>query len=120
MPDHITIGKKGEALAESYLKQSGYLLLERNWRSGRLEVDIIARIDKWVVFVEVKSRSTAVFGSPNEAVTNKKQQLLIKAANHYLLALEEEVECRFDVISIIDPEGEAKIEHIENAFYPMV
>ena len=70
--------------------------------------------------MEVKTRSSSAFGNPEEAVNLKKQQHLIDGADFYLNEKEIDLECRFDVISIIHNNKESKINHIKNAFYPEV
>jgi len=92
---HIALGKQGENLATEHLKSKGYEILHQNWRDGRSEVDIIARIGNDWVFVEVKTRETDYFGYPEEAVTKAKQKQLQKAANAYVEANPIEGEIRF-------------------------
>lgn len=118
MAQHNEIGQKGEALAVEQLRKKGYSILAENWRSGRNELDIVARIADTVVFVEVKTRSTAFFGDPSEAVSAAKQKRIIQAANDYLEACGLEFEARFDVISVIIHGGRITIDHMEGAFFP--
>lgn len=119
MADHNRLGEKGEKLAIDLLRNKGYSVLDENWRSGRNEVDIIAKIGDTVVFVEVKTRSTAYFGNPGEAVSEAKQKRIIQAANDYLLEHELDLEARFDVISVVTTEKETALDHMEDAFYPL-
>lgn len=119
MAEHNKLGDKGENLAVKLLQKKGYSILDENWRSGRNEVDIVARIGDTIVFVEVKTRSTAFFGDPSEAVSVAKQQRLIQAANDYLEQYELELEARFDVISIVATGKETSLDHMEDAFYPL-
>jgi len=119
MAEHNQLGEKGELLAVNLLRKSGYTILDENWRSGRNEVDIVARIGETMVFVEVKTRSTAFFGDPSEAVSRPKQQRIIQAANDYLEQNELELEARFDIVSIVMNEKENVVDHITDAFYPM-
>ena len=74
MAKHNNIGKDGETIARRYLEQKDYLILETNWRKGHLEADIIAYKDNQIIFVEVKTRSTDIFGAPEEFVDLKKQK----------------------------------------------
>ena len=67
MAAHNELGKWGEDLATAYLEQKGYTIVERDWKSGRRDIDIIARDGNIVVFVEVKTRKNSVFGAPEEA-----------------------------------------------------
>ena len=79
------LGQRGEKAATHYLRRRGYKILVRNFRSGKAEVDIVARDDDWLVFVEVKTRETEQFGAPSEAVDRDKQRNLTKAALDYLI-----------------------------------
>lgn len=109
-------GNLGEGMAVEYLQEHGMAILERNWRSGHLEVDIIARDGEMIVFVEVKTRETNTWGEPQTSVTADKQRNLIKAANLYVLSKDINSDTRFDIISIILNEDNTKITHIPNAF----
>ena len=113
-----TLGAIGEELAYHYLSRQGYKILLRNYTSPLGEIDLIAKEKGSLVFVEVKTRKTDVMGSPAEAVTAEKRHQLIKNAKYYINRYGiHDVPCRFDVVSILMPEGEeAKIELIENAF----
>ena len=111
-------GLAGEELAVNLLYQKGYRILERNWRCGHLEVDIIAENDDYLVIVEVKTRKTAVFGAPEVFVDLQKQRHLIKAAMNYSKFKKINKEIRFDIISVINSSDLQEITHIENAFKP--
>lgn len=109
-------GKYGEEQAAHLLQKKGYRILERNYRTNLGEIDIIA-IDKGtIVFVEVKTRTSDVFGLPFEAVTTKKQEKLKKVALLYLKKFRREFPVRFDVISILRGKSSDKIEIFRNAF----
>jgi len=117
MKDHIELGKTGEDLAVAHLESKGYLILERNWRLGKEEIDIIARDGDFVVIVEVKTRTSAAFAEPESAVTKVKQRILVRAANAYVNYHHQYGEVRFDIVTVvIRPEGEI-IHHIADAFY---
>ncbi len=118
MAGHNLLGEKGEKMAVDFLVAHGYEIIITNWRENKFEVDIIAIDKEEIVFVEVKTRSTDVFGSPEESVTLKKQQHLINGADHYIQENEIDLECRFDVISIILNSNQEEVKHIKNAFYP--
>jgi len=118
MAEFHETGKKGEELAASHLEKNGYQILEKNWRSGPNEIDIIAQNGDILVVVEVKTRRTNYFGEPEEFVTKNKQKLLVKAANNYVLKNKIDNEVRFDIISILYKGEQYKIYHIEDAFYP--
>ena len=114
-------GNYGEDLAVALLEGKGYRILERNWRVQKLEIDIIAQKDNIIAIVEVKTRSTREFGDPGELVTKKQRISLIKAANFYILEKDiEEEEIRFDIVSVFYFGEGAEVEHIPDAFYPMV
>lgn len=112
------LGKLGEDLAVEYLIKKGYQILERNWRSGHKEIDIIALFDETLAIVEVKTRKTDDYGEPDIAVGAYKQRMLIWAADAYVRYKNLNVDVRFDIISIVFTDEEPQIEHIEDAFYP--
>ena len=112
------LGKLGENLAVNYLIEKGYQILERNWRSGHKEIDIIALDGNTLVAVEVKTRKTNEFGEPKMAVGAEKQRMLICAADAYVHYKNLNVDVRFDIISIVFTGEEPEIEHIEDAFFP--
>lgn len=119
MAEHNVTGKLGEALAVEALAGAGYAILERNWRCDHLEVDFIALKDDRVIFVEVKTRSN-IDEDPLAAVTAQKMRRLVRAANAYLAQKKLPHEPQFDIVAISgDPEsGEARVEHIRDAFFP--
>lgn len=116
MFDPHDLGKTGEDLAAEYLIKKGYQILERNWRSGHKEIDILALKDDTLVVVEVKTRKTNDYGEPDIAVGAYKQQMLIWAADAYVRFKNLDVDVRFDIISIILNGTDQTIEHIEDAF----
>lgn len=116
MIDPHELGKKGEDLAVNYLVNKGYRILERNWRSGHKEIDIIAQIDDILVVVEVKTRKSNDYGEPDIAVGVMKQRMLTWAADAYVRYKNLEVDIRFDILSIVFTDRGPEIEHIEDAF----
>jgi len=117
MNDRIELGKKGEEIAVVLLESKGYHILERNWRWGKEEIDIIALDGNFLVIAEVKTRSSNVFAEPEASVTKHKQRILVRAANSYARYRRHPGEVRFDIITIlIRPESE-DINHIRDAFY---
>lgn len=113
------IGNKGEEIAKTFLIQKGYEILATNWRYSRAEVDIIAKDGDNLVFVEVKTRSSAYFGPPAAFVTPKKEAFMAHAASAYIEEIEYEDEIRFDVIGVLLLENkDPEIEHYEDAFFP--
>lgn len=118
MASHITLGKKGELIAQEYLRQHQYNILAVNWRSRHREIDIIAFISGCLVFVEVKTLASDLFGWPEQHVDYTKRKNLQAAAAVYLdkmKVLPEEI--RFDVIAITFRKGEEyELIHFEDAF----
>lgn len=115
----LTTGKFGEDLAADCLKKKGLKIIERNYRRKCGEIDIIARDNKTIVFIEVKTRTSTTYGSPFEAITFKKQQQIAMVAHDYLCRKKlSNQPARFDVIGItLLPQKETKIEIIQNAFW---
>jgi putative endonuclease len=113
----ISFGKTGEELARDFLEHQGYEIVDANFRTRFGEIDIIARHGSIWVFVEVKARRGVSFGLPEEAVTFRKQNKIIRMALWYLKEKHlENVSWRIDVVSIIMPVGrEPKIKLIKNA-----
>lgn len=109
----------GENEAEVFLQSKGFKIIEKNWSMGKLEVDLIGTIGKYIVFVEVKKRYSRAFREPWEAVNRKKQRNIILAANIYLKKSHSDLEPRFDIVSIVQDGQKIEIEHIEQAFWPM-
>jgi putative endonuclease len=118
MSDRKGLGPMGEELAAGFLSRKGYSIRHRNWRSGRTEIDIIAENDRYVVFIEVKSRSAGYALHPAEAVNVPKQRTIIYAASNYIDTYGIEKEARFDIITVITGTDGSEIDHIENAYYP--
>ena len=116
MASHNELGARGEMLAVNFLRSKNFSILATNWRWQKAEIDIIAQRDNTIVFVEVKTRSSDTFMKPEEAVNEKKQQLLIDAAEAYCDANEIEMELRFDVIAIVHQGSKIITKHIEGAF----
>ncbi|HEK86687.1 MAG TPA: YraN family protein [Candidatus Aminicenantes bacterium] len=114
----LPFGLWGEEIAAEYLRNKGYIILERHFYFHHTEIDLIARDGNYLVFIEVKTRSSADFGLPEEALTPRKKQYLRRAAEGYLyLNNLYNLDCRFDVISIsLDQAEQPQIEHLENAF----
>lgn len=120
MAEHNELGKQGESAAEKYLLSKGYVISAVNWRFGNDEIDIIAEDKDNIIFVEVKTRSTLWYGSPEIFVTRQKQRFIIRAANNFIIKNNINKEARFDIISVLISPESSEIEHIENAFYPML
>ena len=119
MSESSSLGRKGEDLAVSFLSDKGYRIRNRNWKAGRLEVDIIAETGEFIVFVEVKTRSEDFLQSPQDSVTRDKQRSLVLAADSYIKWFDIAKQVRFDVSTVVARGQTLTIEkHIEDAFYP--
>jgi putative endonuclease len=126
MPERTTkaTGDTGEALAATFLEAKGYAVMDRNYRFGREEVDLVCfqpypRYEEGgeLVFVEVKTRRGLGFGRPEAAVDRAKQQAVFRTAEAYLHERKlEGSPCRFDVVAVTLGAGVPEIEHFENAF----
>ena len=112
------LGPWGEEKATSYLLKKGFVLVDRNIRFKRYEVDIIMKKNNLLVIVEVKTRNTAEIGEPWRAVTRGKQEQIIKVADNYVQANQIDKDVRFDVVSIVHNSLRTNIEHLEGAFTP--
>ena len=114
----ITLGKRGEDIASSFLKNKGFKIIQRNYRQKIGEIDIIARQDEWLVFIEVKARKSVRFGQPFEAVTQAKQAQIGRVALDYMTRNKlSDQPVRFDVISILfNRNGDTDIAHLPNCF----
>lgn len=117
MAKHSEIGIKGEQIAADFLQNKGYKIIHCNWRLGKKEVDIVAATGNLVVFVEVKTRSSATLLFPEEAVNRKKQTNLREAAEAFLAQNENYKNVRFDIVSVLmNSEHIKEIIHFEEAF----
>jgi len=122
MAAHNDLGKWGEEVAAEFLASNGYTILERDWKDGHRDIDIIARTpDETIVFIEVKTRTSDVITKPEDAITTQKIKNIGKAANAYVKAYQLWNDLRFDIISIIgDRKDNAQINHIADAFNPLL
>jgi len=119
MKEHIHTGESGERIAFNYLKKRAYIILERNWRYSRAEIDIIAEKEGFLVFIEVKTRTSTLFGKPEIFVNKRKKALIVDAANSYMYQQQYYGEFRFDIIAILmKNQTEYAIKHFEDAFFP--
>jgi len=119
-PPHA-LGQWGEAIARRLLVQAGWTVLERGYRLGRREIDIIARRGDLLAFVEVKTRSALTYGPPEEAVTARKRHEIEAVAADYLMRhVRQDVGVRFDVVSVVAGPGPRvlRCEHLEDAWRP--
>lgn len=112
------LGNWGEELAAEHLKKLGYRIIATNWRYGKEEIDIIAQMNDTLAIVEVKTRHSSEFGTPQEFVTKAKQRHLINAAEAFVQDNDLDVEVRFDIIAITSDTNPPQIVHLDDAFYP--
>jgi putative endonuclease len=111
--DNILTGKKFEKRAAKYFEKLGFKILERNWRSGHKEIDLIIKKDNLLVFVEVKSSYTKKFGHPSERVDKKKISNITNCAQDYLITKKiDNIDIQFDVVTFTNGE----LEHYPHAF----
>ena len=119
MATHNDLGFKGEAIAKEFLENNGYEILDENWVYGKSEVDLIAYLNRQIIFVEVKARTSVSFGMPEDFVSEAKQRQMELAANEYITLMNHQGEIRFDIISVLmDKQNNYNIKHIEDAFWP--
>jgi len=112
------VGREGEGVAKRFLLDSGYEIIAANWRFRHYEVDLIAKKDEKIVFVEVKTRKNDAFGEPELFVSKKKQKFMIASAHEFMTQNSLNLESRFDIIAISNLKE--KIVHIEGAFFPTI
>lgn len=114
MQNNRKIGAEKEKLAREYLERKGFLIEEMNFRCSFGEIDIIAREENYLVFIEVKYRSSCKAGTPAEAVNWRKQKRICRTAEYYLYRhpIFQNQPCRFDVIEV----EKDSIHLIRNAF----
>lgn len=115
--NHIDIGNKGEQSAAKYLSKLGYKIVATKYRTRTGEIDIIAKDKEYMVFVEVKTRRSTVYGLPSEAVNFRKQQKIINTAMCFLNQRGlTDIACRFDILEIYLAQDAVECNHIINAF----
>ncbi|WP_442589912.1 YraN family protein [Pedobacter sp. AW31-3R] len=119
MATHHELGKYGELMAQTYLIEKGYTILEKNWKYGRAEIDLIAFHDRQLIFVEVKTRRSTAHGEPEDFVNWKKESQIALASSVYIERKNHQGEVRFDIVAIVfENKHLYKINHIEDAFWP--
>lgn len=118
MAEHNETGRRGEDLATAFLLGKGYGILDRNWKCGHKEIDIIAQDKDEIVFVEVKTRTHEDVLTAVESVDARKQQLLFSAANAYIKMCRFNLSPRFDIVTVVGEAPDQRIEHIVDAFIP--
>ena len=109
-------GVTGEQMAARYLEDQGYVILDRNYRKGHKEVDIIALDHGELVVIEVKTRTNEDLFAAEQAVDHRKRQNIIRVANNYMRRYHRTEPLRFDIIAIVGSGATAEIRHTKNAF----
>lgn len=117
--DHQILGALGEKLAISALRENSYTILEKNYRCKIGEIDIVARHGSYLVFIEVKTRSSHRFGNPAAAITAEKQQRIVRVAQFYLSEKQlGDCDIRFDVVTVVGKTPKkSSVTILEDAFY---
>jgi len=112
-------GRAAEEIAVQYLQEQGYVILARNYYIKGGEIDIVAQDKDTIIFAEVRMRKQNYFGAPEETVDVKKQQRIIKTAEHFLATHNlTDAYCRFDVLGVSEKkENDYEIRHYPNAFF---
>ena len=122
MAESYELGIQGEELAVAHLRKLGYEIIERRWHDHHMEIDIVAfdPESQELVSVEVKTRSTADWGNPEDAVDATKIRRSVYATDFYMKLHHVTYPVRFDIFSIIIPKngGTPQVNHIKDAFYP--
>ena len=112
-------GRRGEELALAWLREHGFRLLDRNWRSGHKELDLVMEGPRRVHVVEVKTMTPPLQIQPYEKVDPAKQGRLVAAARRYIAQRQETREVQFDVVSVILDGDRTRVEYIPDAFFPI-
>jgi putative endonuclease len=114
MTDKIEIGRLGENLAANYMAARGWEIVKRNFRYGKAEIDLIVKKDDWLLFIEVKTRSSSDYGEPEAFVDDKKIFQIHYAAEEYIFSRDWKGKVRFDVIAV-KLGNPPVVEHFEDA-----
>lgn len=117
--DNLLWGHEAEALAAEYFLKEGYIIRERNWKSGRNEIDLILEKSQTIIFVEVKARKKDS-QDPVDAVDTKKRIRIIRAGDNYLRHVQGRYEYRFDIVTFEGDRNDYKMTHYEDAYLPPV
>ena len=112
-------GRRGEEIALAWLSARGFRLLDRNWRGGHKELDLVMESRDRVHVVEVKTMTPPLLIQPYEKVDARKQSLLIAAASRYIVEKHVRKEVQFDVVSVVLGEDGPRVEYIPEAFIPI-
>ena len=113
----LPLGRRGERAAEKHLRRNGYRIVARNFRAAGAEIDLVAIDGDTLVFVEVKTRRSRAAGAPEEAVDERKQKRMRRAAQVFATRYRaDEVEMRFDIVAVDASSKRLEIELLRNAF----
>ena len=116
----MEVGRRGEEIAAEWLVKRGFRVLERNWRSGHKEVDLVVESERAVHIVEVKTLTPPVLTLPAEKVDARKQARLVAAARRLIAERHIEREVQFDIIAVVLGDDQPRVEYIPEAFYPII
>lgn len=114
MTDKIETGSIGENLAAEYLVGKGFRVVEKNYRWRKAEIDLIVQREDWLIFVEVKTRSSSAYGEPETFVSDFQRRLIYEAAEEYIYKTDWQGNIRFDIVSV-KPSRIPEIVHFEDA-----
>jgi len=114
MTDKIKTGSIGENLAAEFLANKGFTVVARNYRWKKAEIDLIVSRENWLIFVEVKTRSSDAYGKPETFVGDQQRRLIYEAAEEYIFRNDWQGHIRFDIVSV-KPGIEPEIFHFEDA-----
>ena len=120
MAQHNELGKRGEEEAVRYLISKDYKIVCRNWRFYGYEIDIVAENEEFIVFVEVKTRTSVQWGNPVGFVNKLRMRRMLDAADHYLIEMDIDKPARFDIIGLVWNGRGFDLEHIDDAFLPFL
>jgi len=114
MTDKIETGVHGENLAAEFMAKKGFRVVARNYRWKRAEIDLIVQREDWLIFVEVKTRTSNAYGEPESFVSDYQRRLIYDAADDYIFRTNWRGHIRFDIISVT-PGPNPQIVHFEDA-----
>lgn len=114
MTDKIETGSLGENLAADFLAEKGFKVVARNYRWRHAEIDLIVQRENWLIFVEVKTRSSAGYGYPESFVSDHQRRMIYDAAEEYIFSKDWKGHIRFDIVSV-KPGPKPEIVHFEDA-----
>jgi putative endonuclease len=117
MSYNIKRGNEGEQLAADFLVKNGFEIVQRNYRYKRSEIDLIIKRSNWLIFVEVKTRSSSYFGYPEQFVDRKKVKMILEGALNYMYDVDWQGNVRYDIVSVMLNGTTKEVVHIEDAFY---